>query len=170
MQKMIEKIFLKLKTNIDFLVIISVFGILIYRIDALRKMCKNICIYLTTWYVDIDLATIKNIYLCAEKLFRIIIATFLVIQFLNWLLKLVWERWLKKQKGSNRFEESLFRYLQDSSIPRCFLVTGEWGTGKTYEVEKFFDKYFRHSKTKVYRISCFGLDSRKELVLSLIHI
>lgn len=49
MQKMIEKIFLKLKTNIDFLVIISVFGILIYRIDALRKMCKNICIYLTTW-------------------------------------------------------------------------------------------------------------------------
>ena len=36
MQKMIEKIFLKLKTNIDFLVIISVFGILIYRIDALR--------------------------------------------------------------------------------------------------------------------------------------
>ncbi|MEY8412399.1 P-loop NTPase fold protein [Lachnospiraceae bacterium 62-26] len=164
MQKMIEKIFLKLKTNIDFLVIISVFGILIYRIDALRKMCKNICIYLTTWYVDIDLVTIKNIYLCAEKLFRIIIATFLVIQFLNWLLKLVWERWLKKQKGSNRFEESLFRYLQDSSIPRCFLVTGEWGTGKTYEVEKFFDKYFRHSKTKVYRISCFGLDSRKELV------
>ena len=127
-------------------------------------MCKNICIYFITWYVDIDLVTIKNIYLCVEKLFRIIIAAFLVIQFLNWLLELVWERWLKKQKGSNRFETSLLRYLQDSSIPRCFLVTGEWGTGKTYEVDKFFDKYFRHSKTKVYRISCFGLDSRKELV------
>ncbi len=164
MQKTIEKIFLKLKTNIDFFAIISAFGILIYRIDALRKVCKNICIYFITWYVDIDLATIKNIYLCAEKLFRIIIATFLVIQILNWLLEFVWERWLKKQKGSNRFEASLFRYLQDSSIPRCFLVTGEWGTGKTYEVEKFFDKYFHHSKTKVYRISCFGLDSRKELV------
>lgn len=150
--------------NIDFLAIISIFGILIYRIDILRKVCKNICIYFITWYVDIDLVTIKNIYLCVEKLFRIIIATFLVIQFLNWLLELVWERWLKKQKGSNRFETSLLRYLQDSSIPRCFLVTGEWGTGKTYEVDKFFDKYFRYSKTKVYRISCFGLDSRKELV------
>lgn len=164
MQKTIEKIFLKLKMNIDFLAIISIFGILIYRIDILRKVCKNICIYFITWYVDIDLVTIKNIYLCVEKLFRIIIATFLVIQFLNWLLELVWERWLKKQKGSNRFETSLLRYLQDSSIPRCFLVTGEWGTGKTYEVDKFFDKYFRYSKTKVYRISCFGLDSRKELV------
>lgn len=48
MQKMIEKIFLKLKTNIDFLVIISVFGILIYRIDALRKMCMQIPAHLTT--------------------------------------------------------------------------------------------------------------------------
>lgn len=84
--------------NIDFLAIISIFGILIYRIDILRKVCKNICIYFITWYVDIDLVTIKNIYLCVEKLFRIIIATFLVIQFLNWLLELVWERWLKNRK------------------------------------------------------------------------
>ena len=164
MQKTIEKIYLKVKKNIDFWVIISVCGILIYRIDILRIGCKYICIYFTTWYVDVDLATIKNIYLYAEKLFRIIIAIFLIIQSLNWLLELVWEQWLKKQKGSNRFEESLFRYLQDSSIPRCFLVTGEWGTGKTYEIEKFLDKYFRHSKRKVYRISCFGLDTRKELV------
>lgn len=70
----------------------------------------------------------------------------------------------KKQKGNNRFEESLFRYLHDSSIPRCFLITGEWGSGKTYEAQKFFDKYYRCSRTKVFRISCFGLDSRKELV------
>lgn len=153
----------KIKTNIDLLAIISVFGILVYRIDNLRKLCKNFCVYITTWYLDIDLKTIKNIYLWTEQIFRIIIVVFLATQFLKWMIGLIWEYWLQKQKGKNRFEESLFRYLHDSSIPRCFLVTGEWGSGKTYDVQDFFGKYFRYSKTKVFRISCFGLDSRKEL-------
>ena len=164
MKKTLEKILLKIKTGIDFLAIISVFGILIYRIDALRMICKSICVYFTIWYIDIDLKTIKNIYLGAEKIFRIIIVVFVATQLLKWMLGFIWEYWLKKKKGNNRFEESLFRYLHDSSIPRCFLITGEWGSGKTYDVQKFFDKYFRYSKTKVFRISCFGLDSRKELI------
>lgn len=57
--------------NIDFLAIISIFGILIYRIDILRKVCKNICIYFITWYVDIDLVTIKNIYLYIKNQLKI---------------------------------------------------------------------------------------------------
>ena len=40
MQKMIEKIFLKLKTNIDFLVIISVFGILTIN-EQILKFAQN---------------------------------------------------------------------------------------------------------------------------------
>lgn len=154
----------KVTTVIDALAVISVFGILLYRIDALRKICRGICFYVTSWFIHIDLGTIQTIYLKLEIIFRIIIVVFVAIRLIGWILKIGWECWLKKQKGDNRFEESIFRYLHDSSIPRCFLVTGAWGSGKTYEVEQFFDKYYRCAKTKVYRISCFGLDTRKELI------
>lgn len=162
--KVIEKIFLKIKYTIDFLTIVSVFGILLYRIKTLKKICKEICQYIVDWYVDIDLLTIKNIYLWCENIFRIIIVLFLAVTVFIWIIRLIWECWLKKQEGKDRFEESVFRYLRDSNIPRCFLVTGKWGVGKTYEVQRFFDKYYRYSKIKVFRISCFGLSSRKDLV------
>lgn len=154
----------KATTAIDALAVTSVFGILLYRIDALRKICRDICFYVTSWFIHINLETIQTIYLKFEIIFRIIIVVFVTIRFISWILKLGWEYWLKRQKGDNRFEESIFRYLQDSSIPRCFLVTGAWGSGKTYEAEQFLDKYYRWARTKVYRISCFGLDTRKELI------
>lgn len=147
----------KIKTNIDLLAIISVFGILVYRIDNLRKLCKNFCVYITTWYLDIDLKTIKNIYLWTEQIFRIIIVVFLATQFLKWMIGLIWEYWLQKQKGKNRFEESLFRYLHDSSIPRCFLVTGEWGSGKTYDVQDFLANIFVIQKLKYLEFLVSGL-------------
>lgn len=164
MRKTSKNIFSIIKTYVDFLAIISVFGILVYRIDALRKICKNICIYFNTWCVDVNLEDIKNVYLFAEKIFRVIIIVYLAIRLIKWIIGMTYDWWLKKQEGKNRFEESLFRYLHDSSIPRCFLITGEWGSGKTHDVQKFFDKYYRYSRTKVFRVSCFGLDSRNELV------
>ena len=61
-------------------------------------------------------------------------------------------------------EESLFRYLLEGTAPRCYLVTGEWGSGKTYEIDHFFDEYYKYSNRKIYRISCFGISSRKDLI------
>lgn len=58
----------------------------------------------------------------------------------------------------------LFRYLREGTAPRCYLVTGEWGSGKTYEIDHFFEKYYKYSNRKIYRISCFGISSRKELI------
>lgn len=160
----IEKLFLKIKIYLDFFTVISVLGILLYRIDALRKICRKISLYISTWYLDVSLEYIKNIYLNIERIFRIIIVIFLVTEILQWMWGVIWDWWLKNQNGRNRFENSLFRYLRDSSIPRCFLVTGEWGSGKTYDVQNFFDQYFRYSGTKIFRISCFGIDSRKEII------
>lgn len=160
----VEKFFLNAKIYLDFFAVVSVLGILVYRIDALRKICKKISIYISTWCLDISLEFIKNAYLNMERIFRMIVAIFLVTEILRWMLGMVWDQWLKSRKGKNRFENSLFRYLRDSSIPRCFLVTGEWGSGKTYDVENFFDQYFRYSKTKIFRISCFGIDSRGEII------
>ena len=158
-----EKIFEKAKEKVESLTIISVIGILLYRIEALRKMCKDICLYFTTWYIDVDLDAIKKMYLGLEAVFRVIIILFLGLKILDWIVVTIWERWLKKQSGKGRFEESLFRYLHASNVSHCFLLTGEWGSGKTYDAQNFFHKYYRHSKTNVYRISCFGLDSREAL-------
>ena len=158
-----EKIFGKAKEKVEALAIIGVIGILLYQIEALRKICKEICVYFTTWSIDVDLDAIKQLYLGLETVFRVIIVVFLSLKLLDWIVVTIWERWLKKQSGEGRFEESLFRYLHASNVSHCFLLTGEWGTGKTYDAQNFFHKYYRHSKTNVYRISCFGLDSREAL-------
>lgn len=47
----IEKLFLKIKIYLDFFTVISVLGILLYRIDALRKICRKISLYISTWYL-----------------------------------------------------------------------------------------------------------------------
>lgn len=67
----IEKLFLKIKIYLDFFTVISVLGILLYRIDALRKICRKISLYISTWYLDVSLECIKNIYLNIERIFKI---------------------------------------------------------------------------------------------------
>ena len=62
----------KATTAIDALAVTSVFGILLYRIDALRKICRDICFYVTSWFIHINLETIQTIYLKFEIIFRII--------------------------------------------------------------------------------------------------
>lgn len=61
----------------------------------------------------------------------------------------------------NAFENSLYKYIEDRTNGKGYLVTGEWGSGKTYIVTEFFNKYYKFSNKPIYRISCFGLDSRK---------
>jgi hypothetical protein len=58
------------------------------------------------------------------------------------------------------FESSLYKYIEDKTNGKGYLVTGEWGSGKTYIVTEFFNKYYKFSNKPIYRISCFGLDSR----------
>ncbi|KMJ57120.1 hypothetical protein AB685_17020 [Bacillus sp. LL01] len=65
----------------------------------------------------------------------------------------------------NTFEESLTKYIRDKPNGKGYLVTGEWGSGKTYIVTEYFNKFYSFSKKPIYRISCFGLDSR-ELILN----
>lgn len=43
----IEKLFLKIKIYLDFFTVISVLGILLYRIDALRKRFIKSCKYIS---------------------------------------------------------------------------------------------------------------------------
>lgn len=47
------------------------------------------------------------------------------------------------------------------------MVAGAWGSGKTYCVNQFFKKYYNFSKTKIYRVSCFGLGTRNEILTEI---
>ena len=168
--KKLETIFIKLKKAADFTAVIGVFYILLFQIQALRSLCRAVCQYFINWGLNADLVLFKNLYFLLEKFFRLAILFWIILSVIMFLVRIFCDRKLKKETGNTRFEESLFRYLQDTAVSRCFLVTGKWGSGKTYEVNRFFDQYYRYSRTKVYRVSCFGLSTRKDLVEEINHI
>lgn len=69
-----------------------------------------------------------------------------------------------RRNGDDYFEKSLFNYINDKSNYRAMLVSGSWGSGKTYRVNSFFDKYYSNAYRKIFRISCFGLETRNDLL------
>lgn len=154
----------KAKRIIDYIAVIGVFYILVYQIKVLREIGKVACQYLINWFGYIDMETLKKLYLTGERVFRFFIVIAIAISIIMIIMQCIQECRLKNIEGESRFEKSLFKYLQDKTVPRVFLITGKWGSGKTYEVNSFFDKYYNCVNTKVYRISCFGLSSRNELV------
>lgn len=165
--KRIEKIgmfFLGFKEFIDYISIVGIFYILLYQIEALRIFCKAICVYIIDWFLPVRLLDIKEIYFRLEECFRIAIILSVFAMIISAIIRAINEKRMNNKSGESRFEKSLFRYLHDTAVPRCFLVTGQWGSGKSYEVKQFFDNYYRYTKTQVYRVSCFGLSSRKELI------
>ncbi|MBQ2882872.1 MAG: hypothetical protein IJE43_03730 [Alphaproteobacteria bacterium] len=161
---------LRVKTIVDYIAIVGVFYILLYQIKKLRNFCKAICEYLIKWFIPVGLSSIKTIYFGIEKWFRIAIVLSVIGVILSLIIRIINEKRMKKETGEGRFEKSLFRYLHDNTVPRCFLITGQWGSGKSFEVKQFFDKYYCYAKTQVYRVSCFGLNSRKELIDEINHI
>ena len=158
------KFFLRLKEFIDYVAITGVFYILLYQIEALRNLCKAICEYLIEWCLPIGLSDIKWLYFGLEKWFKIAIVFSIIGIILSAIIRVINEKRMKNKSGEGRFEKSLFRFLHDTAVPRCFLVTGQWGSGKSFEINQFFDTHYNYTKTKVYRVSCFGLSSRKELI------
>lgn len=166
-EKRIEKLgrsFLKLKVIVDYAAIIGVFYILLYQIEALRNLCKAICEYVIEWFLPVGLSDLKALYFLLEKGLRAVIVLSIFGAILSAIIRNINEKRMKNNCGKDRFEKSLFRYLHDTAVPRCFLVTGQWGSGKSFEVNRFFNNYYNYTKTQVYRVSCFGLSSRKELI------
>lgn len=148
---------------------LAFFYILLYRVESVRKFCKAVVLYLIeVKLLPVSVETVKNLYFIGEK---ICLSEFLLTVAVAILMRVIWclndhftELEAKNAGQKSRMEESLFRYLQEGTAPRCYLVTGGWGSGKTYEIDHFFDKYYKYSNRKIYRISCFGISSRKEMI------
>lgn len=158
-----------IKKNLSRLAPLAFFYILLYRVETVRKFCKAVILYLIeAKLLPVSVEIVKNSYFVGEKLclleLVLTIASVIMMWAIRWLNDYLTKQESKNMEQKSRMEESLLRYLQEGTAPRCYLVTGEWGSGKTYEIDRFFDKYYKYSNRKIYRISCFGISSRKELI------
>jgi hypothetical protein len=73
-----------------------------------------------------------------------------------------------KNKDSDNVTEALYsnmyNYFNNKEENMPILVTGRWGSGKTYTVDNFFKKYYKYENVKVYKISCFGITTKENLM------
>ena len=163
--KQIVSLMNKIKKTFDITAASSFCIILLYRISSLRSFCKSFIMLLSQHCSHISSNQIVHAYNDFVEQFLLgILAFYLIYIFLLTGFQLVYDRLLKKESGNNTFEQSLLRYINDDTIPRCYVLTGEWGSGKTYDTTSFFEKYYANSRKKVYRISCYGLETRNDLV------
>lgn len=154
----------------EFLVKSSVFAlmfILIAEIEVLKNVLKNILSFAenTGILMGLEFTDIGQLYTLTRKwvIFYLIFSlTTLILIKVYLKIRHYFNR--PKNNKLNPFENSLYKYIEHESNGKGYLVTGEWGSGKTYIVNQFLDKYYKFSTKPVYRISCFGLDSR-QLVL-----
>ncbi|MBG9749361.1 hypothetical protein ABD81_29860 [Bacillus thuringiensis] len=143
-------------------VILLIF-VLLFNIPVIKNLIKELLIFVQNFdLLDFELIQIKQVYFLLRK-YALLCLALCIMFFLGIKFYLFIRDYFNSPKKSelNNFEDSLYKYIIDKPNGKGFLVTGEWGSGKTHIVTEFFNKYYRFSNKPVYRISCFGLDSRK---------
>lgn len=174
----ITKSYSKWKKFNNLLIISPIILILAYELKDTRTVIK----YFVRWLqkiiynafmifnydnelLKIDWSKWIAIYHYHMELICLIVVTIGVLSmlFLNIFLKTA-EKSTNNAKGSNDFEENILMYLNHSDAGRCFLLSGDWGSGKSYSLTNFLNKYYSDTSRNIYRISCFGLNTRKDVV------
>ncbi len=106
---------------------------------------------------------------------RIIVIIYLVV----WIIKTIISAFcycVQKIKQRNDYKnnvektndlyKSLYEYLLDkNNMP--ILITGSWGIGKTYTLDNFFENYYKYKGKKIYKVSCFGITTKEQLLSSI---
>lgn len=137
--------------------------VLLFDITIIKNLIKELLLFSKNFHLlDFELAQAKQTYFFLRK-YALLCLILCIIFFIGIKVYLLIRNYFNSPKKLelNNFEDSLYKYITDKSNAKGYLVTGEWGSGKTHIVNEFFDKYYRFSNKPIYRISCFGLDSRK---------
>lgn len=177
--KKISDFYFNNKNKFEIIFIVSIAYIVIYEIQPVRNFIYDIlngCNILLERYditINISKQTIKNIYFIGQRISVYYLIVYILGNTLYFLYKKYYSKYgkVKKEKEINYkydvFEGELFKYLNDKDSKNCFLITGEWGSGKTYCVKEFFNNYKKHFRLlniKVYNISCFGITTRESII------
>lgn len=154
---------------------LSITNIIIYLMfmyDSSREIIKKLIIFI---FNDNIASKISGTYeqiikYCKVEIYLFIIA--IMVYFVFFLIKkyLYQKKYLKrkqlkelKSEETQKVYKSIYEYL-NSKDKRAFLLIGDWGSGKTYTINRFFNNYYMYQNRKVYKISCFGLEGRETIL------
>ena len=171
MKKIIKEMTRKIVKLINIFSIINMSMILLYNFENTRHFIKTIIVALIDEKASVK---IKDIYMellpSLKTLMYVYFAIFFVITIYK-IIKYYLNRYIQRNevKKASGINKDLYDYLKNYD-KKCFVITGDWGVGKTYTVNNFFDKYFKYEKRDVYRISCFGMENRKDVLEELKNI
>lgn len=152
---------------INKLLILCITYILLYQVSILRSFCYHVLIFLSTFIENIQFDEIKSLYFILQNFVVFIIFIITIINIVCFKYRKSIDNKLNYVKPESRLETSLFRYLNNHNENKAFLVSGNWGTGKTFEINNFFEKYYKYSSYNIIKVSCFGLSTRADLVNSI---
>lgn len=152
------------------IITVSIFILVFLNIDSLSSMAIKMIkiVEESPYFLNGSLDFIKKTYNLVQPLvIYILVFSIIAIVILNSVIKFKdYNRNLDFR--NNVFEKSLHNYLESEKQKKGYLITGEWGSGKTYILNTFMDKVYRYSRRPIYNISCYGLNNR-ELVINEIN-
>ena len=142
-----------------------------------KEIIKNILI--TLGINDKNIIKISNSLHIIIKIFIQVFLVYLVVLIVFFLIKKIYTCiYLKNQKyrysemlkkedvDQNMMDlyKNIYNYFSDKKDDIPIFISGEWGAGKTYTVNIFLEEYYKYSKQKIYKISCFGITTREVLM------
>ena len=141
---------------INVLNIINISILLMYHFESIKHFIKTILVALLNENIAIKT---NSFYIMIMPTLKNIIYVYIIIIFFVAIFKIkkyYQNRNLQREevKKADKINKRLYEYL-NNDYKKCFVITGDWGVGKTYTVDEFFRKYFKYEKREVYRISCF---------------
>ena len=172
--KIIDKINI-LKNNIDKIIfVIAIVTTIIYKF---RHTIKNLLLFINIDANYVDAISKKGIYFC-KYIINVIVAYvcliiiyILIREFIIFLYRknqknrfLQFISNIRQDKELKELYKNLYNYFSDKKNITPIFISGEWGAGKTYTIEKFLEDYYKYSKQKIYKISCFGITTKEVLM------
>lgn len=141
-----------------------------YEFEELKSIIKNIIVGLINKDIAERLNYLYIVYL-RDVIKIIVYVELLMIFIISSLIKYLEKTYASKnlkhfENDNDLFNKALNKYVKGDT-KSAFLVSGDWGVGKTYKVRNFIDQYISYMGQKVYYISCFGIESKNDLITQL---
>lgn len=118
--------------------------LLIYNFENSRYFIKNIIVAVLNEEVAININNIYLMILSSLKWLIYIYIIFILVVVIYKMIKYYINRFKQRKEAmqASGINKDLYDYLNDYD-KKCFVITGDWGVGKTYTVDNFFDRYFK---------------------------
>ena len=142
---------------------------------CVEKLKPIFNIFLTLLFKGYKEEYTEQFVLYLKNSFKIVFWIFIFINVLNYIGSKIYNyKNSQRQKkelenldencANNELYKALYSYFDNKENHSPILIDGEWGAGKTYAIEEFLNHYYKYKNKKIYRISCFGITTREQLI------